>query len=146
MHICHVHILWVVLCMPLYWYIQKYSHETWWRHQMETLSALLAIGAGNSPVTCEFPTRTPVTRSFDVSLVRAWINGWVNCRVAGHFRRPLWRHYNEGKWMQTHHWQVITVTTPRLFWLFIDRMEGYENQTEKQTNRQTKETASRLLI
>ena len=33
---------------------------------METLSALLAICARNSPVTGEFPTQRPVTRSFDV--------------------------------------------------------------------------------
>ena len=39
---------------------------TWWRHQMETFSALLAICAGNSPVTGELPTQRPVTRSFDV--------------------------------------------------------------------------------
>ena len=38
----------------------------WWRHQMETFSVLLAICAGNSPVTDEFPTQRPVTRSFDV--------------------------------------------------------------------------------
>ena len=39
---------------------------TWWRHQMETLPALLAICAGNSPVHGEFPAQRPVTRSFDV--------------------------------------------------------------------------------
>ena len=33
---------------------------------METLSALLAFSAGNSPVTGEFPTQRLVTRSFDV--------------------------------------------------------------------------------
>ena len=38
----------------------------WWRHQMETFSALLALCAGNSPVTGEFPSQRPVTRSFDV--------------------------------------------------------------------------------
>ena len=38
----------------------------WWRHQMETFSALLALCAGNSPVTGEFPEQRPVTRSFDV--------------------------------------------------------------------------------
>ena len=38
----------------------------WWRHQMETFSAILAIVTGNSPVTGEFPTQKPVTRSFDV--------------------------------------------------------------------------------
>ena len=38
-----------------------------WRcHQMETFSVLLAICAGNSLVTGEFPTQRPVTRTFDV--------------------------------------------------------------------------------
>ena len=32
---------------------------------METYSALLAICAGNSPVTDEFLTQRPVARSFD---------------------------------------------------------------------------------
>ena len=40
--------------------------RSWSRHQMETFSALLAICAGNSPVTGKFPTLRPVTRSFDV--------------------------------------------------------------------------------
>ena len=39
---------------------------TWWRHQMETFSALLALSAGNSPVTSEFPSQRSVTRSFDI--------------------------------------------------------------------------------
>ena len=34
--------------------------------QMETLSPLLAICAGNSPVPGEFPAQRPVMRSFDV--------------------------------------------------------------------------------
>ena len=42
--------------------------SAWWCHQMETSSALLALCAGNSPVTGEFPTQRPVTRRFDVSL------------------------------------------------------------------------------
>ena len=33
---------------------------------METVSALLAIFAGNSPVHGEFPAQRPVTRTFDV--------------------------------------------------------------------------------
>ena len=32
---------------------------------MEIFSALLAIFAGNSPVTVELPAQRPVTRSFD---------------------------------------------------------------------------------
>ena len=39
---------------------------SWWRHQMESFSALLAICAGSSPVTGEFPAQRPVTRGFDV--------------------------------------------------------------------------------
>ena len=42
------------------------STSPWWRHQMETFCALLALFAGNSPVTGEFPAQRPVTRSFDV--------------------------------------------------------------------------------
>ena len=40
--------------------------QAWWRHQMETFSALLAICAGNSPVPGEFRAQRPVTRGFDV--------------------------------------------------------------------------------
>ena len=39
---------------------------SWWRHQMETFSALLVLCAGNSTVTGEFPAQSPVTRSFGV--------------------------------------------------------------------------------
>ena len=45
----------------------SYNPYAWWRHQLETFSALLALCAGNSPVTGEFPAQRPVTRSFDVS-------------------------------------------------------------------------------
>ena len=35
----------------------------------------------------EFPAQRPVMRSFDVSLICVWINGWVNHRKAGDLRR-----------------------------------------------------------
>ena len=38
----------------------------WWRHQVETFSALLAFCAANSPVPGEFPTQRPVTGIVDV--------------------------------------------------------------------------------
>ena len=60
--------------------------NAWWRHQMETFLALLAICAGNSPVTVEFPAQRPVTRAFGVSLIWAWINGWISNREAGDLR------------------------------------------------------------
>ena len=58
---------------------------SWWRHKLETFSALLAICAGNSPVTGEFPKQRPVKRSFDV--LCAWIIGWVSNGGAGDLRR-----------------------------------------------------------
>ena len=54
---------------------------------METFYAFLAICAGNSPVTGEFPAQMPVTRSFDVSFDLTWINGWVHNGEAGDLRR-----------------------------------------------------------
>ena len=65
----------------IYIYIHIYiSHK---EHQMETFSALLALCAGNLPVTGELPSQRPVTRSFDVSLICAWINTSVNNCEAG---------------------------------------------------------------
>ena len=39
---------------------------TWWRHQIKTFSALLAFRAGNSLVTDEFSSQSPVTQSVNV--------------------------------------------------------------------------------
>ena len=65
---------------------------------METFSALLALCAGNSPVTGEFPAQRPVTRSFDV-----FFDPRLNKRLSKQswgwwFETPsrsLWRHCNE---------------------------------------------------
>ena len=56
----------------------------WWRHQMETLSAWLALCAGNSPV----PLHKGQWRgALMFSMICVWINGWVNTREAGDLRR-----------------------------------------------------------
>ena len=60
---------------------------------METFSALLAICAGNSPVTGKFPAQRPVTLSFDIFFDLLWITGWVNSREAGDLKRPR-AHYD----------------------------------------------------
>ena len=73
------------------------QQKAWWRHQIETFSALLAICAGNSPVPGEFPAQRPVTRSFDVFFdlrlnkrlsKQSW--GWWLETLS----RPLWCHCN----------------------------------------------------
>ena len=58
---------------------------TWWRHQMETFSALLAICAGNSPV--KSPHKGQWRGALKFSLICVGINGWVNNREAGDLRR-----------------------------------------------------------
>ena len=71
---------------------------TWWRHQMETFSALLVICAGNSSAPGEFPAQRPVTRSFDVffdlqpnkRLSKQWWCWWFETLSC-----PLWRHRND---------------------------------------------------
>ena len=67
--------------------------ETWWRHQMETFSVLLALCA----VTGEFLSQRPVTRSFNV-----FFDLCLNKRLSKQSRRwwfetplrSLWRHDN----------------------------------------------------
>ena len=59
----------------------------WWRHQMETFSALLALCAGNSPVPVNSPHKGQWRRALMFSLIGACINVWVNNREAGDLRR-----------------------------------------------------------
>ena len=68
---------------------------SWWRHEMEAFSALLAICVENAPITGEFPTQRPVTRNFDVFLdlrlnkrLSKQSEGWWFETPA----HPLWRH------------------------------------------------------
>ena len=75
------------------------SHS-WWRHQIETFSALLAICARNSPVSGEFPAQRPVTLSFDVFFDLRLNNGWVNNGDAGDLR--LYRAHSDVTVMWSH--------------------------------------------
>ena len=54
------------------------SLRPWWRHQMETFSALLVLCERNPPVTGVFPSQRPVTRSFGVFFDVRMNNGWAN--------------------------------------------------------------------
>ena len=75
--------------------------QTEWLHEMETFSALLAICAGNSPVTGEFPTQRPVTQSFDV-FFDLCLNKRLSKQSWGWWfetpSRSLWRHCNVLIW------------------------------------------------
>ena len=98
------------------------NNTTWWGHEMETFSALLAICAGNSPVPGEFPAQRSVTRSFDVFFdlrpnkqlsKQSW--GWW-------FETPsrrLWRHHNGNPG----HQQAQNLSSwSRIFWQTQDEL------------------------
>ena len=73
--------------------------KTWWRHQRETFSALLALCKGNSSATGEFRSQRPATRNFEV-----FFDLCLNKRLSKPARRrsletsshSLWRHFNGG--------------------------------------------------
>ena len=62
-------------------------YRPWWRHQMETFSALLALYAGNSPVPVNSPHKGQWRGALIFSLICAWINDRVKNREAGDLRR-----------------------------------------------------------
>ena len=89
-------------CMKWNYWSAKYPSfvftTTWRRHQMETFSALLVLCAGNSPITGEFPSQRPVTRSFDV-FFDLRLNKRLDKQSCGWWfatpSRSLWRHCND---------------------------------------------------
>ena len=94
-----LHLKLYVKSLFLYCFMKEVLHHPWWRHQMETSSASLAICAGNWGIhrSGEFPTQRPVTRSFDVffdlplnkRLNRQWWGWWFEM-----LSHTLWRHHN----------------------------------------------------
>ena len=106
---------------------------------METVSALLAIYVGNSPVTGEFPAHRPVARSFDVFFDlclnkrfskqwRCWwfeTPWWRQCNVVLRFCIQ-WLHYNSLTIQTIHNgvrerllwlsWCLITIEYPATAW------------------------------
>ena len=76
-------IIWICHSIPCY----PSDDLTWWRHQMEPLSALLALCVGISPVPVNSPHKGQWRGALMFSLICAWINDWVNNREAGDLKR-----------------------------------------------------------
>ena len=57
----------------------------WWRHQMETFSALLALCEGKPPA--DSPHKGQWRRAWMFSFICAWTNAWANNWDAGDLRR-----------------------------------------------------------
>ena len=119
--------------LTLVWYLMKMEFEieicyngnpwsSWWRHQMETFSALLALCTGNSPVTGEFPEQRPVTWSFDVffdlrlnKLLSKQSSGWWFETPS----RSLWRHCNVVHRGHRQRDDVMALKHFPHYWLFV---------------------------
>ena len=83
--------------MPWLLLLRRINIKSWWHHEMETFSALLALCAGNSTVIGEFPAQRPVMRSFDV-FFDPRLNKWLSKQSwdwsSETPSRSLWRHCN----------------------------------------------------
>ena len=103
------------------YHILFHISSSWWRHKMETFSALLALCVGNSPITGQWPYKGQWRGALMFSLICAWMNGWVNHREVGDLRR--------------HHayYNVIVMFQYSIYW-------------EKQTNRYAEETMKLVLF
>ena len=85
-------------CLLLLAYTNYKQWGSWWHHQMETFSALLAIWPVNSPHQGH--------GALTFSLICAWIKGWVNNGEAGDLRRhrahmtSLWCEQKSFRWFE----------------------------------------------
>ena len=84
--------------------------NAWRRHEMEAFSELLALCAGNSPVTGEFPAQRTSNSDFDVSLM--WV--WIKCSTSSQWQ-VIWDHVT---FMWRHHNLLRTIWAPvGMLWL-----------------------------
>ena len=87
----------------------------WWCHQMETSSALLALCAGNSPVTGEFPSQRPVAGRFDV-FFDLYLNKQLNKQSWGWWfempLHPLW-----------HPVMIVQLYWKYTFWQYLSHLQ-----------------------
>ena len=83
---CRLFHSWWPFFLPFTIYHQFYNFSpgSWWRHQMETFSALLSLCAGNSPVNS--PQKASDAERWCVLWSAPEKNGWVNNDEAGDWR------------------------------------------------------------
>ena len=99
--------LWAVRCHL--WVSWRNWIISWWRHQMETLSALLGLCEDNPPVTDEFPSQRPVTWGFDV-----FFDLRLNTQLSKHLRHSDLRHHRA-------HYEATVMMVARLGCMLYDR-------------------------
>ena len=109
------------------WYLQCFANDatvvSWYLPNMMTLSN------GNifrvTDLLCgEFPPQSPVTRRFNVLLICAWINGWVNNRKTADFRHHR-AHYDV-----TVMSLFVAAAWPRVRWKYFCRYVFFKHAWE----------------
>ena len=106
----------------------------WWRNQMETFYALLALCAGNSPVSGEFSSEMPVTRSFDVFCdlrLNTRLNKQSRHRRSETPSRSLWRHSNDISYMVSSLYNLYVSISMYVFWFIKTNIQMISNTTMK---------------
>ena len=128
-----------VLCFASFWLYFRWLMDpcdSWWRNHMETFSALLAICAGNSPVTGEFPAQRPVTRCFDVFLFDLCLNKRLNKQWWGWWfetpSRQLWRHCNVCMYIRFASLilDIILSRWRNIWWIYVELINIVQQETE----------------
>ena len=94
----------------------------WWRHDMDILSAFLALQVGIPPVTGGFPSQRPVMRNFDVFF--------------GVSRNNLLNKQSSWRWFDTSY-DVIVISTWDYFYYICVLMSSWTPPytTEETSNR-----------
>ena len=98
---------------------------SWWRHQMETLSALLTLCGGNPPVTGGFPSQRPVTQKLfwgmrlNKRLMKQSRGRWFESPPSSFWRHcnvvlPIWCKCDDNDFAWTY-WNISL----NLYWLFL---------------------------
>ena len=89
---------WLLLQLCRSYELISGSTMTWWRHHMETYSALRALCEEKSSITDEFPSKRPVTWHFDVFCylrLNKRLSKPSRCRWSGTPSCSLWRPLND---------------------------------------------------
>ena len=84
----------------------------WWRHQMETVSALLALCAGIHQSSMNSPHKGMWRGALMFSLICIWTNGWVNNRDAVYLRHHR-AHYD----VTGMKFDIVLLYTAMLHWI-----------------------------
>ena len=75
------------ICVTRPQWVKMGNHNAWWRHQMETYSALLALCEGIRRSAVNSPHKGQWRGALMFYLICAWTKGWVNNQATVDLRR-----------------------------------------------------------